>query len=244
LESEFTIGALGSGSDYASFLDFVGLAALNFGVGGETQAGVGHSIYDTYDFYRNHSDTNFVYGAMMAQTLGTTMIRLADAPVLPFEFNTVAQTYNTYVDEIERRAHANDATDELDLSGVREAIGRLQVAAGQYETSLAFLNGMSERDVQRRWNDLAAVSKTLYQSERMLTDAAGLDGREWYKHMIYAPGFYTGYGVKTMPGIREAVEDVPNLNVAQREAARVAAAIDRYAAQINRATQALQQVLR
>ncbi len=244
LESEFTIGALGSGSDYASFLDFVGLAALNFGVGGELRAGVGHSIYDTYDFYRTHSDTNFVYGAMMAQTLGTTMIRLSDAPVLPFEFNTVVQTYSTYVDEIETTAHANDATDELDLSEVRAAIDRLQLAASRYETSLASLNGMSERDVQRRWNDLAAVSKTLYQTERMLTDPAGLMGRDWYKHMIYAPGFYTGYGVKTMPGIREAVEDVPNLGVAQREAVRVAAAIDRYASQVNRATEALQQVLR
>jgi len=243
LESEFTIGALGSGSDYASFLDFVGLSVLSLGSGGELRAGVGHSIYDTYSFYRSHSDTNFVYGAMMAQTLGTTMIRLADAPVLPFEFNTVTRTFETYVDEIEAGAQANETTKGLNLSEVRAALERLRQAANRYETTLVSINEMSARDVQRRWNDLAAVSKMLYQAERRLTDPEGLEGREWYKHLIYAPGFFTGYGVKTMAGIREAVEDQPNVVVAQREAARVVAAIDRYALQVNRATQALQQVL-
>lgn len=243
LEREFIIGALGSGSDYASFLDFAGLSVLNLGSGGELRAGVGHSIYDTYDFYRSHSDTNFAYGAMMAQTLGTTMIRLADAPVLPFEFNTVARTYRTYVDEIETAARANNSTQGLNLSEVRAALNRLQQAADRYETALVAVDALSARDVQTRWNDLAAVSKMLYQAERRLTDPAGLEGREWYKHLIYAPGFFTGYGVKTMAGIREAVEDQPNVTIAQREAARVAAAIDRYALQVSRATHALQQVL-
>lgn len=244
LESEFVIGALGSGSDYAAFLDFVGVAALNLASGGELQAGVGHSIYDTYDFYRRHSDPTFAYGTMMAQTLGTAILRLADAPVLPFEFNTVARTYETYVDEIERAAQTNEATKPLHLSEVRAALDRLRLAANRYETALVSINTMSARDVQRHWNDLAAVSKMLYQTERMLTDPAGLEGREWYKHLIYAPGFFTGYGVKTMAGIREAVEDQPNLAVAQREAARVVAAIDRYALQVSRAADALQQALR
>ena len=243
LESEFTIGALGSGSDYASFLDFVGVAALNLGSGGEVRAGVGHSIYDTYDFYRRYSDPGFAYSTMMAQTLGTALMRLADAPVLPFEFNTVAHTYRTYVDEIEQAAQANDATKGLNLSEVRAALARLDQAASRYETALVSINTMSARDVQRHWNNLTAVNKTLYQTERTLTDPAGLEGRDWYKHLIYAPGFFTGYGVKTMAGIREAVEDQPNLAVAQRESARVVAAIDRYALQVSRAAQALQQVL-
>lgn len=244
LERQFTISALGSGSDYAAFLDFVGLAVLSVGYGGELRAGVGHSIYDTYDFYRRFSDTTFAYGVMLAQTMSTAILRLADAPVLPFEFNTVVQTYRTYVDEIEKTAQANDATEGLDLSEVRAALDRLQQAADRYEATLVSLDGMSARDVQRRWNDLAAVNKTLYQTERMLTDPNGLEGREWYKHLIYAPGFFTGYGVKTMPGIREAVEDSPNAAVAQREAGRVAVAIDRYALQVNRAADALQQALR
>jgi N-acetylated-alpha-linked acidic dipeptidase len=243
-ERRFTIGALGSGSDYAAFLDFVGLAVLSIGYGGELRAGVGHSIYDTYDFYRRFSDTTFAYGVMLAQTMGTAILRLADAPVLPFEFTTVVHTYRTYVDEIEQAAQANYMTEALDLSEVRAALDRLQQAADHYETTLVSLDGISARDVRRRWNDLAAVNKTLYQTERMLTEPGGLEGREWYRHLIYAPGFFTGYSVKTMPGIREAVEDRPNAAVAQREAGRVAAAIDRYAVQLNSAADALQQALR
>ncbi len=243
LEKKFTIGALGSGSDYAAFLDFTGLSVLSLGSGGEVRAGVGHSIYDTYDFYARYSDPGFAYSTMMAQTLGTTMIRLADAPVLPFEFNTVAGTYETYVDEIESAAAANDATKGLDLSEVRSALERMRLAANTYETALLSVQAMTARDVERRWDELAPVNEILYKTERMLTDPAGLVGREWYKHMIYAPGFFTGYGVKTMAGIREAVEDQPDVALAQREAARVAAAIDRYTLQVSRAAQALRQAL-
>ena len=93
----------------------------------------------------------------------------------------------------------------------------------------------------RRWPQLAGLNRTLYQSERQLTDREGLDGRGWFRHLIYAPGLYTGYGVKTMPGIREAVEDVPDGATAQREAARVAAALDRYATQIEHAASQLEE---
>ena len=98
--------------------------------------------------------------------------------------------------------------------------------------------------MRKRWRQLAAVNRTLAQAERALADSAGLPGREWFRHLIYAPGFYTGYGVKTMPGIREAVEDKPDLEVARREAARVAAALDRLTTQVNRAADALSAALR
>ena len=103
---------------------------------------------------------------------------------------------------------------------------------------------MSASALRARWKRLAEVNATLYRTEQSLTDSKGLPGREWYKHMLYAPGFYTGYGVKTMPGIREAVEDRPNAGVARREAARVAAAIDRMATQVTRAADTLEHVLK
>ncbi|MDQ3697553.1 MAG: M28 family peptidase [Gemmatimonadota bacterium] len=244
VDTAWTIGALGSGSDYTVFIDHVGVASLNVGYGGDSRAGVYHSMHDTFDFYTRFLDTSFVYGVALAQTAGTTLLRLADAPVLPFEFTGVARTYRTYVEEIEEGAKQNEALRALDLSAVRTALDGLQRAAEQYEAALVRLDAMPTRDVRQRWARLAPVNRTLYQTERALTDPRGLPGRDWFRHLIYAPGFYTGYGVKTMPGIREAVEDKPDLAVAQREAARVVAAIDRMAAQVAAAAEGLERALR
>lgn len=240
----FAISALGSGSDYTAFLDFLGMAALNASYGGDGEAGVYHSAYDTFDFYRRFSDTTFTYGAALAQTMATAILRLADAPVLPFEFTNVARTYRTYVDEIEKASRAQPETRALDLSGVRASINELDRAAHRYETALGRLEGMSVANVQRRRRELATINQVLYRTERALTDPGGLPNRAWFKHLLYAPGYYTGYGVKTMPGIREAVEDEPNGMAAQREAARVASALGEYAAQVNRAAELLERGLR
>jgi N-acetylated-alpha-linked acidic dipeptidase len=179
-----------------------------------------------------------------AQTTGTAILRLADAPVLPFEFGTVARTYRRYVDEIEKQAAGNDTVRSLDLSAVRASLGRLDTAAARHEAIMAHVQSLSQGEVRSRWKRLAEANKLLYRSERALTDASGLPGRDWFRHLIYAPGFYTGYGVKTMPGIREAVEDKPDAAVAQREAARVAAAIDRLATQVAEAAASLERTLR
>ena len=243
-DTSYRISALGSGSDYTAFIDHLGLASLNISYGGETNDGIYHSIHDTYDFYTRFLDTTFAYGVLEAQTTGTVLLRLADAPVLPFEFGTVARTYRRYVEEIEKEASANDTVRELDLSAVRAALAKLDTAAARHEQVMTRVASMSERDVRSRWKRLAEVNKMLYRTERALTDASGLPDRDWYRHLIYAPGFYTGYGVKTMPGIREAVEDKPNLEVAQREAGRVAAAIDRLATQVTAASAALERALR
>jgi N-acetylated-alpha-linked acidic dipeptidase len=243
-DTMFAISALGSGSDYTVFLDFLGLASINTSFGGESPAGIYHSAYDTYEHYRRFSDTTFAYGVALSQAMATAIVRMADAPVLPFEFTNAARTYRGYVDEIEREAARKPETRGLDLSAVRASLDRLDRAAERYETVQARVEGMGEADLRRRRRQLAQVNRTLYQSERMLTDEAGLPGRDWFRHLIYAPGFYTGYGVKTMPGIREAVEDVPDGAVAQREAARVVAAIDRYTAQVERAADLLEAALR
>ncbi|CAN5894562.1 transferrin receptor-like dimerization domain-containing protein [soil metagenome] len=244
IDTLWTISALGSGSDYTAFLDHLALPALNISYGGESPSGIYHSIYDSFDFYRRFADTTFLYGVAEAQTMGTAILRLADAPVLPFEFTRVVRTYRKYADEIETEAGKQDATRALELSGVRASLDRLEQAAERYESALAALERLPEAEVQRRWRQLAAVNKTLYQTEQALSDPAGLPQREWFRHLLYAPGFYTGYGVKTMPGIREAVEDRPDAAVAQAQAARVTAALDRYAAQVNRAAEGLERALR
>jgi N-acetylated-alpha-linked acidic dipeptidase len=175
--------------------------------------------------------------------MATAMLRMADAPVLPFEFGAPARTYRRYVDEIERLAKENDSTRALDLSAVRAALVRLDSAARRYEGALAPVEALTASESARRRRALAPVNRLLYQSEQALSDSGGLPRRPWYRHLIYAPGFYTGYGVKTMPGIREQVEQ-RDLAGAQAEAARVAAALTRYAGVVERAADGLTAALR
>ena len=170
----------------------------------------------------------------------TALLRLADAPVLPFEFTNAARTFRRYADEIEKAARTKPETRALDLSAVRAALVRLDAAAARWEQAAGRVSSAPSAALRRRPRELAAVNRALYTSEQALTDSAGLPGRSWYRHLIYAPGFYTGYGVKTMPGIREAVEDRPNGETAQREAARVAAAIDRMTARVTEAAAGLE----
>jgi len=168
---------------------------------------------------------------------------MADAPVLPFEFRAAAKTYRRYTDEVEKLAQKNDTTKGLDLSAVRAALGRLDSAAAHYEAALAPLAAAPAETLRRRHAALAPINHMIAQTERALTDTAGLPNRPWYQHLVYAPGFYTGYGVKTLPGIREAVEQRRPAE-AQAQAARVAAALDRYAAAVERASAALAAALR
>ncbi|MBC7789560.1 MAG: M28 family peptidase [Anaerolineae bacterium] len=243
-DTAFKIDALGSGSDFTPFIQHLVIASLNTGYGGDSNDGIYHSIHDTYDFYTRFLDTSFVYGVAESQTNSTTLLRLADATILPFEFQGVVRTYRGYVDEIEKTAKKNDTTVALDLGNVRGAIDRLAAASGRYESQLRKLNGLSAASLRARQSRLASVNQILFRTERALGDSTGLAGRDWYRHMIYAPGYYTGYGVKTMPGIREAVEDRPNLEVARRESVRVTAAIERLAVEVGKAADGLDAVLR
>jgi N-acetylated-alpha-linked acidic dipeptidase len=243
-DTAFTIGALGSGSDYTAFIDHVGVPSVNISYGGEAHSGIYHSIYDSFDFYTRFLDPDFAYEVLEAQTMATAILRLADAPVLPFEFTRPAKTYRKYADEIEKEARAIPATKSLDLAGVRAALDRVDRAAARYEQALAPLDRTPADRIRRDWGRLAEVNRTLYQADQALTDAAGLERREWFRNLLYAPGFYTGYGVKTMAGIREAVEDAPSGAVAQAQAARVAAALDRYAAAVDKAAGGLEAILR
>jgi N-acetylated-alpha-linked acidic dipeptidase len=190
------IGALGSGSDYTAFLDHLGIASLNLGFGGEGGGGIYHSIYDTFTWYTRFSDTTFECSRTLAQAGGTAVMRLAGARILPFEFTNFAETVGGYIDEI-----AKMPKQDVDVAPLRKSGARIKQAADEYDRAIRSVASAGAVPA-----DVKELNALLYQSERKLLSEAGLPRREWFKHQIYAPGFYTGYGVKTLPGAREAIE--------------------------------------
>jgi N-acetylated-alpha-linked acidic dipeptidase len=198
---EFHLGPLGAGSDYVAFIDHIGVSSLNLGFGGEGGGGVYHSIYDSYHWYTNFSDSDFTYGRALSQVMSLSLMRLADAPLLPFEFGALARTLRGYVDEIQKEA--GKVSHTVDFGAINMQLARLEANVRNYDEQTA--------DSEKRLDSaplekLAHLNEILYRSERALTSHKGLPGREWYRHQLYAPGMYTGYGAKTLPGVREAVE--------------------------------------
>ncbi|MEP7338984.1 MAG: M28 family metallopeptidase [Acidobacteriota bacterium] len=227
--ADLRIGALGSGSDYTAFLDHLGIASLNVGFGGESGGGIYHSIYDSFAWYTRFSDTTFEYGRTLVQAAGTATMRLADARILPFEFTNFAETVGNYVDEISKLPKQN-----VDLAPLRKAVEKLRQAADGYDRAI--------RATARTGylpTDTKDLNKLLYQSERKLLSDVGLPRRAWFKHQIYAPGFYTGYGVKTLPSVREALEQKDWVEAAEQVGV-ISKTIDAMSGQIEAATRKLQ----
>jgi len=230
------IPALGSGSDYTAFLQHDGVASLNIGFGGEDGGGIYHSIYDDFYWYTHFSDVDFVYGRALAQAGGTAVMRLADAELLPFEFGDFSDTVQMYVKELktlsqktqddirERNREIEEgvfkATDDprhplvapaaeavpphLNFAPLENASEELARSATEYRK--AFDQVSANGGARLASASLAEVNHLLMESERKLTNSQGLPNRPWFKHQLYAPGFYTGYAVKTMPAVREAIE--------------------------------------
>lgn len=263
--ADLRMGALGSGTDYTAFEDHLGVASLNLGYGGEDpDAGIYHSIYDDFYWYTHFSDTNFVYGRALAQTVGTAVMRLSDADLLPFDFTDFGDTMQLYLAQLkklaeDKRGEAMERDRELD-EGLFHAINdprRPTLAPPRekvppylnfapLENAVAQLNRSAQRyqeALQKAWASpqevpaavLADLNRKMMESERRLTDDAGLPRRPWYKHMIYAPGVYTGYGVKTMPGVREAIEQ-KRWPEADAEIIRVSKVLENESALIDSAT--------
>jgi N-acetylated-alpha-linked acidic dipeptidase len=262
------IEALGSGSDFTPFLQHIGIASLNLGFAGESNGGVYHSIYDDFRWYSLYSDTDFVYARALAQTAGTISLRLANADVLPFDFSAAAEAIARYVKEVSdladaKRKEAEETNRQLeenlpwavadprqpyvapkqqtvpphfDFAPLQNASDALTAAAGAYTRAFdaAFAEGAAPLDAER----LKAVNALVRGFERTLTSEKGLPGRPWYRHLVYAPGAYTGYGVKTLPAVREALEQKrwDDVNPAADEAGR---AIQAAAVQVRAAAQAL-----
>jgi N-acetylated-alpha-linked acidic dipeptidase len=267
--ADLRIPALGSGSDYTAFLQHDGVASLNIGFGGEDGGGIYHSIYDDFYWYTHFSDTDFVYGRALAQTGGTAVMRLADAELLPFEFGNFADTVQSYLKELktlsqkfsddirERNREIEEgvfqATNDpkhplvappveivpphLNFATLENAADVLNRSAADYRK--AFEQANANGGTALASASLAEVNKMLISSERKLTNTEGLPNRPWFKHQLYAPGYYTGYAVKTMPAIREAIEQkqwkqadeaiVVVARVLQEEAALIASAAQKLA---------------
>lgn len=233
--SDLRIDALGSGSDYTPFLQHLGIASLNLGYGGHADYGQYHSAYDSIDHYQRFMDPGYRYGAAVVSTAGRLTLRLANADVLPLRFGNAAETYAGYLDEImtladtmrrETEAHnariddgvwelfadpeetllppeRKDPVPHLPFAALQNAMDRVKEAAGRYDRALETLTER-ERPLPAETRD--EVNRLLRGAERTLTREQGLPDRPWYVHHVYAPGFYTGYGVKTLPTVREAIE--------------------------------------
>jgi N-acetylated-alpha-linked acidic dipeptidase len=265
--ADLRIEALGSGSDYTAFLDHLGIASVNVGYGGEGGAGIYHSAYDDFYWFTHFSDSDFVYGRALSQTAGTTVMRLANADLLPFEFTNLADTIHLYQKQLKKLADDErgemierdkeideglfSATDDprhpmvapprvdlpplLNFAPLDTAADALTHSAERYQAALkkAWPAGVSAAT-------LADLNHKLMNSERHLTTPEGMLRRPWYKHMIYAPGVYSGYGVKTLPGIREAIEE-KRWAEADSEILRVSNVLDGESALINSAAAELEQ---
>lgn len=257
-----TISALGSGSDYSPFIQHLGVPALNIGFGGEDEGGEYHSIYDSYDHYKRFKDPKFEYGVALAKTAGRATLRLVNANILPFDFKGFHKTVNGYVSEVtsllenmrestevenqmiteDRYKMASDPTKTyiqpkakdpvpyLNFSNLQNAVASLEKSASVY-AELVKANPNPNTNLDK-------LNKTLFQAEQKLMIDAGLPRRPWFKHSIYAPGYYTGYGVKTLPGIREAIEQ-RNWKEAQEQIEIVAKNLSAYTLQIDQAASIL-----
>jgi N-acetylated-alpha-linked acidic dipeptidase len=262
--ADLPLTALGSGSDFSPFLQHLGIASVNLGFSGEgDQAGVYHSQYDTFEHYVRFGDPDFHYGVALAQTAGHLALRVADAGVLPMQFSALADAIDGYVRELhqladERREHAQRLSDLiqghafdlasdptrplaapaaegevpfLDFSPLDNAVARLKRSARAYDEAFAAQGARGlELDVAKK----SQLDAQLASLEQALTSEQGLPGRPWYQHLVYAPGVYTGYGAKTLPGVREAIEE-RQWDICAQYIRITAQAIDRYSNQLDAA---------
>ena len=263
---DLRLDALGSGTDFTAFLDHIGIASLNLAFEGEDEGGIYHSIYDDFYWYTHFSDKDFAYGRALAQVVGTVVMRLAGADVLPLEFTGLADNVKRYLKEVRTLAdegrngvlERNRQIDEgvfravqdprrptvappredvppfLNFAPLENGLDALARSAERYESAYAkaLASGVARPT-------LDALNRTLALSERRLTDPLGLPRRPWYKHLLYAPGVYTGYGVKTLPGVREAIE-LKRWPEADAEIVRIATVLDAERALVDSAASQLE----
>jgi N-acetylated-alpha-linked acidic dipeptidase len=236
-DHDFHIEALGSGSDYTPFLQHLGIASLDIRFASD-DSGIYHSDYDDFNWFSHFSDTTFVYGRTLTQVHAIALMRFADSPVLPFEFGRFVSTIRRYTDEIASLPSQKEGTQKTDLAPVRAEITRLQKTAADLNSAYTrALPNLAAASLEK----LAAINSLLFRTERALALDPGLPGRPWYRHLIYAPGVYTGYAAKTLPGIREAVE-AGKPDEARQQAAQVVRVLSALNEQITQATTILSQL--
>jgi N-acetylated-alpha-linked acidic dipeptidase len=226
------IGALGAGSDYSPFFQHLGIPSANIGYGGEGNGGEYHSIYDSYDHFTKFKDPGFQYGSALAKTTGRAMLRLANADVLPFEYSTLVNTVVEYIADVKSMIDQMRVDTDMENRLIKEKIydlsndpklgfaipkvkavvpyldfSKIDNAMMLVKTNADALKNELMKSEKMDPSKIATINTLLFQAEQQLLFKNGLPRRPWYKHMIYAPGFYTGYGVKTLPGVREGIEE-------------------------------------
>jgi len=264
-DRDFPIEALGSGSDYSSFLEHLGVPALDVGFGGEGDSGgVYHSRYDTFEHHSRFVDPGFVYDVLLAKTAGRLVLRVADARV-PVQSETgFADAVSDYLDQVKKLADdkreeaetqakllhdrafqlaadptkssglptALDRVPHVEFAPLEDAVDRLKRSAKAYDDALAKnASGLSGAR-------LARLQLLMLDLDQTLAPSVGLPGRSWYKNLVYAPGRFTGYGAKTLPGVREAIEDRRWAD-ANRYARLTADALNAYSDRLDKATAVL-----
>lgn len=261
---DLPIYALGSGSDYSPFFQHIGISSLNLGYGGEGGGGVYHSRYDSFDHYLRFGDPTFEYGVALAKTAGRAILRFANADILPYRFTDMAEQIQTYIKQVEdllgsmrekweyrQKLYdmnafvlASDPTHEyhppkeksrvphINFAPIKNAVDHLIRNAAAYDSTLS---SQMQKGMALSSDELTAINKSLQSASQELTDPQGLPKRPWFRHTIYAPGYYTGYGVKTLPGVREAIEQ-REWDLAAKEIVTTAKAIKRYAGHIEETT--------
>jgi N-acetylated-alpha-linked acidic dipeptidase len=200
------VGALGSGSDYTAFLDHVGIASLDMGLNGSGGDGTYHSTYDNPTWFKKYIDPRFTHSVLAAQVTGVALLRLVDAELLPFDYESYGKQILEYVNEIEQQANKASAAGAktIDFAGLKAAAQGFAKAGAELRQKGDGLLVTSQ--AAARLVTIGDINRRLMMAERDLIEPAGLPDRPWYRHVIYAPGLYTGYGVKTIPGVREAVD--------------------------------------
>ena len=262
---DLRIYPLGAGSDYTPFIHHAGVPSLNLGFGGESGGGAYHSIYDTYEYYKRFNDGNFKYGITLAKVNGRLVLRLSESDILPFRFTNMVDNIDMFIksnkklakDVAQKTDQRNNLLDlksftiagnpkktylppkrldevpAFDFSPLDAAFFRLKASALRYERVLSKFEKGSLSAEQK-----SEINNILKKVDQALIREEGLPRRDWFKNMIYAPGFYTGYGVKTLPGIREGLEQ-RNWNEVDTYIQEVAKALDRASAMINLASNIL-----
>ncbi len=262
---DLKIYPLGSGSDYSPFLQHIGVAALNIGYGGEDNGGEYHSIYDSYDHYIRFGDPGFEYGITLTKTGGHAILNLAESEILPFNFENFSSTVKNYYDEISKLTdkmrketdeqnkmlddsdyiYVSDPTKKyippekkkpvpfINFAPIQNSITKLENSSSYYEKAV---NSLKENGKKLSAEALKSLNGILMNTERFLTNENGLPNRPWYIHEIYAPGFYTGYGVKTLPAVREAIEQ-RDWKQAEDQIEIVSHTIERFSDQVDKAAQ-------
>ncbi|MFZ0686900.1 MAG: transferrin receptor-like dimerization domain-containing protein [Terriglobales bacterium] len=269
--NDVKINALGDGSDYAPFIDHAGISALNIGYGGETDADSYHSIYDDFAWYTKFVDTDFSYGRALAQTGGTAVMRLADADLIPYEYNAEADTIGQYVKDLEkllkdkqeeiternlqlkegvftatadpRRTYVPPPTKAIppfmNFAPLKNGVEAIKKSAEHYQSAFARLQSAGTTLPPQT---AAALNAELIQIQRAFLTVKGLPERPWFKHQVYAPGAYTGYGAKPIAAVREYM-DQEKWQEAEAQVPAVGQVLENVATAIGKAADTLEKAV-